>query len=90
MRDFLVVFELIEQIEYVRDEILLVWIVLFDGKVEESELSIDFEKHLRGDLSDLTGDKFGGVENGDDGFLDDSTEELNGDFIEGDSCCGVK
>ncbi len=90
MRDFLVVFELVEQFEYFRDEILLVGIVPFDGKVEESKFSIDFEKHLRGDFSDLTWNKFGGVENGDDSFLNDSTEELDGDFIKRDSGCGME
>jgi hypothetical protein len=73
---------LIEQFEDFREDALLFGIVFFDRKVQESEFSIDLEKHLRSDFPDLTGNEFGGVENGDNGFLDDFTQELNGDFIE--------
>ncbi len=73
---------MVEQFEDVREDALLFGVVFFDRKVQESEFSIDLKKHLRSDFPDLTGNEFGGVENGDDGFLDDFAQELNGDFIE--------
>ena len=89
MRDFFVVLELIEKFKYVRDEFLWVRIVFADWKIKEPDLSINWEKHIGTDFSDFTGDKFGWVENRNNHFLDNTTEELDTHFVKDYSCGAV-
>lgn len=56
-------------------------VIFYYGKVQEPKLSIDLEKHVRTNFTDLTGDKFGGVKNGNNSFLDDAAKELDTDFF---------
>ena len=81
MWNFFIILELIEEFKYVRDKALWVGIVFTDWKIKESKLSIDLEKHIGTDFSDLTRNKFGWVKNRNNGFLDDSAEELDTNFF---------